>query len=103
MVTSQVMCESLGWPPSVGTWLHIGRNSRASHSEVKEVQSREETLNTESLGHPGRQVQRQGVGLSVFTGRGSFHRLKSGRSVPAIFRKEWGLPGTGSAPTFRPL
>ena len=99
MVTSQVMCESLGWPPGVGTWLHIGRNSRASHSKVKEGQSREETGYTESLGHPGRQVQRQGVGLSVFTGRGSFHRLKSGRSVPAIFRKECGFPGTGSAPT----
>ena len=87
MVTSQVMSESLGWPPSVCTWLHIGRNSRASHSEVKEGQSREETGYTESLGHPGRQVQHQGVGLSVFTGRGSLHRLMRGRSMPAIFRK----------------
>ena len=99
MVTSQVMCESLGWPPGVGTWLHIGRNSRMRQGEVKEGQSRLETLKTESVGHPGRQVQHQGVGLSVFTGRGSFHRLKSGRSVPAIFRKECGFPGTGSAPT----
>ena len=51
MVTSQVMSESLGWPPGVGTWLHIGRNSRASHSKVKEGQSREKTGYTESLGH----------------------------------------------------
>ena len=72
MVTSRVMCESLGWPPSMGTWLHIGRNSRASHSEVKEVQSREETLYTESLGHPGRQAQHQGMGQSVFIGVGHF-------------------------------
>ena len=72
MVTSQVMCESLGWPPGVGTWLHIGRNSRASHSKVKEGQSREETGYTESLGHPGRQAQHQGMGLSVFIGVGHF-------------------------------
>ena len=40
--------------------------------------------------------------VSVYRG-GSFHRLMSGRSVPAIFRKEWGFPGTGSAPNFRLL
>ena len=102
MVTSQVMCESLGWPPGVGTWLHIGRNSRMRQGEVKEGQSRLETLKTESVGHPGRQVQHQGMGLSVFKW-GSFHRLMSGRSVPAIFRKGWGFPGTGSAQTFRLL
>lgn len=36
MVTPQVTSESLGWPPSVGSWLHAGRNSRANHSQVKE-------------------------------------------------------------------
>ena len=36
MVTSQVLGESLGWPPSVSSWLHAGKNSRVSHSTVKE-------------------------------------------------------------------
>ena len=33
MVTSQVSGESLGWPPSVGSWLHTEKNSRVRHSE----------------------------------------------------------------------
>lgn len=40
MVTPQVMSESLGWPPSVGSWLCAGRNSRANHSQVKEGSGR---------------------------------------------------------------
>ena len=72
MVASQVTSESLGWPLNVGTWLHTGRDSRASHSEVKEGQSREETRYTESVGHLGRQAQHQGMGLSVFIGVGHF-------------------------------
>ena len=41
MVTSQVSGESLGRPPSVGSWLCAGKNSRASHSKVKEGLFRE--------------------------------------------------------------
>ena len=70
MVASQVTSESLGWPLNVGTWLRTGRDSRASHSEVKEGQSREETRYTESVGHLGKQAQHQGMGLSVFIGVG---------------------------------
>ena len=36
MITSQVMAESLEWPPNVGSWLHAGKNSRVSHGNVKE-------------------------------------------------------------------
>ena len=66
MVASQVTSESLGRPPNVGTWLCTGRDSRASHGEVKKGQSREETCYTESVGHLGRQAQHQGMRLSVF-------------------------------------
>ena len=41
MVTSQVLRESLGLPPSVGSWLCAGKNARASQSKVKEVLFRE--------------------------------------------------------------
>ena len=40
-VTAQVSGESLGQLPSVGSWLHAGKNSRASHSKVKEGLCRE--------------------------------------------------------------
>ena len=100
MVTSQVMSESLGWPPSVGTWLRIGRKSRMRQGEVKNWS-------------PGRKHSKQRV-WAILEGKCSTriwpcqclsggHRLMSGRSVPAIFRKGWGFPGTGSAPTFWPL
>ena len=72
MVASQVTSESLGGLPNVGTWLGAGRDSRASHDEVKESQSREETCYTESVGHLGKQAQHQGMGLSVFIGVGHF-------------------------------
>ena len=72
MVGSQVTSESLGWPPNVGTWLRTGRDSKASHGEVKEGQSREETRYTESVGHLGKQAQHQGMGLQVFIGVGHF-------------------------------
>ena len=42
-----------------------------SHGEVKKGQS-EETHCTESVGHLGRQVQPQGMGLLVFIGVGHF-------------------------------
>ena len=44
MVTSQVSGESLGRPPSVGSWLHAGKNSRASQSKeglLREIHSAE--------------------------------------------------------------
>ena len=37
MVTSQVMSESLRQPPSMGSWLHAEKNSRARDSKVNEV------------------------------------------------------------------
>ena len=37
--------------------------------------------------------------VGVYRG-GSFHRLMSGRSIPAILQKGLGFPGTGSAPPF---
>ena len=42
MVTFQVTFESLGWPPSMGYWLHAGKNSRVSHSKVKQGLFREQ-------------------------------------------------------------
>ena len=36
MVTSQVSDKSLGELPNVGSWPHTGKNSRVSHSKVKE-------------------------------------------------------------------
>ena len=41
MVTSQVSGESLRCPPSVDSGLSTGKNSRASHSKVKEGLFRE--------------------------------------------------------------
>ena len=43
VVTSQVTAESLGWPPSVGSWLRAGRNSRANRGQVKEGSGRKHT------------------------------------------------------------
>lgn len=40
IVTSQVL-ESLGWLPSMGSWLLAGQNSRKSHSKEKESLFRE--------------------------------------------------------------
>ena len=40
------MSETLGWLPSVGSWLRTGENSRVSHSKVKEVLLTEETHST---------------------------------------------------------
>ena len=37
--------------------------------------------------------------VGVYRG-GSFHRLMSERSIPAILQKGLGFPGTGSAPPF---
>ena len=73
MVTS----ESLGQPPSVGSWLCARRNSRVSHSRVKEGLFREETLQgvLKSVDHFGRQERpkrQQGIGPSEFIGVGNY-------------------------------
>ena len=48
MVISQVSGESQGWPPSMGSWVCAGKNSRVSHSKEKEGLFREiHTLKTE--------------------------------------------------------
>ena len=41
MVMSQVSGESLGQPPSVGSWLRAEKNSSASHNKEKEGLFRE--------------------------------------------------------------
>jgi len=74
MVTSQVM--SLGWLPSVGSWLHTGEDSRVSHSKVKEGLFREETHSIHrvlaiSEGKRGTRVW----GLSVFIGVSNFMKV----------------------------
>lgn len=66
MVTSQVMSESLGWLPSVGSQLHMGENSRVSHSKAKEGLFREETHSVQSVGHFRRQKRHQGLGIVSF-------------------------------------
>ena len=43
MDISQVTSEPLRWSPSVGSWLYPEKNSRVSHSRVKEGLFREET------------------------------------------------------------
>ena len=69
MFTSQVSGESLGRPPSVGSWLHAGKNSRASPSKVKaglfrDTHSIERMRSiSESESSPGRNtLHRQSVG-----------------------------------------
>ena len=101
MVASQVTSESLGWPPNVGTWLHTGKDSRASHGEGRSIQGGN-TLHGE-CGPSWKASPAPGYGaVGVYRG-GSFHRLMSGRSNPAILQKGWGFTGTESAPTFWPL
>ena len=98
MVASQVTCESLGWLLNVGTWLRIGRDSRASHGEGRLIQGGN-TLHGE-CGPSCKASPAPGYGaVGVYRG-GSFHRLMSGRSIPAILWKGLGFLGTGSAPTF---
>ena len=69
MVASQVMSESLGWLPNVGTWLGTGRDSRASHGEGKSIQGGN-MLHGEC--GPSWKAQHQGMGLSVCIGVGYF-------------------------------
>ena len=83
MVTSQVM--SLGWLPSVGSWLHTGEDSRGSHSKVKEGLFREETHSIRralaiSEGKRGTRVW----ALSVFIGVSNFMGLVGG-----VFQLLW--------------
>ena len=98
MVASQVTSESLGWLPNAGTWLGTGRDSRASHGEGKSIQGGN-TLHGE-CGPSWKASPAPGYGaVGVYRG-GLFHRLMSGRSIPAFLRKVWGFPGTVSGPTF---
>ena len=65
--------ESLGRPPSVGSWLCAGKNSRVSHSTVKEGLFRVEVY--KNVGHLRRQERpkrQQSVGLSEFIGVGNY-------------------------------
>ena len=66
MVMSQVSGESLGWLSNVGSWLHIEKNSSASHREVKERLFRETRLHRLNMDHLRRQEKHQGTGRSVF-------------------------------------
>ena len=76
MDISRVTSEPLGWSPSVDSWLCPGKNSRVSHSKVKEGLFREETYSIDrvwavSEGKRGRRGPRV-MGLSVFIGVGNF-------------------------------
>ena len=42
MATTQIVSKPLGQPPSIGSWIHTGKNSRARHNEVKDGLLREE-------------------------------------------------------------
>ena len=68
MVTSQVSAESLGWLPSVGSWLPAGKNSRVSYSKVKEGLFRE--LHTPQTECGPSQKVREAPGYGAV----SFHR-----------------------------
>ena len=73
MVTSQVTSESLGQPPSVGSWFLTGKNSRASHSEVKEGLLREETHSTDRVWATLKGKRGPiGYGVVSFIGLGNF-------------------------------
>ena len=69
MVASQVASETLGRPPSGGSWLCAGRNSGTRRSDEKEGLFREEIHCRESAGHLERQ---EGMGFSVLRGVGNF-------------------------------
>ena len=78
-----------------------GLKSKSRWSEGKSIQGGN-TLHGE-CGPSWKASPAPGYGaVGVYRG-GSFHRLMSGRSIPAILQKGWGFPGTGSAPTFWPL
>ena len=66
MVTSQVSGESLGWLPSVGSWLHAGKNSRASHSKVKEGLFREKRTPQTECGPSWKAREAPGYGVVSF-------------------------------------
>lgn len=98
-VASQVTSESLGWPPNVGTWLCTGRDSRASHGEVKEGPSREETRYAEcGPSWKASATPRYGA-VSVYRG-GSFHGLMSGRVFQLFCGKGGDFQELVSTPTF---
>ena len=98
MVGSQVTSKCLGSPLNVGTWLRTGRDSRASHAEGRSFQGGNRLHRV--CGPSWKASSAPGYGaVGVYRG-GSFHRLMSGRSIPAILWKGLGFPGTGSAPPF---
>ena len=74
MVMSQVSGESLGWLSNVGSWLHIEKNSSASHREVKEHLFRE--THTPQTEHGPSQKAREAPGY----GTASFYTC----CVPAV-------------------
>ena len=69
MVASQIASETLGRPPSGGSWLCAGRNSGTSRSDEKEGLFREEIHCRESAGHLERQ---EDMGFSILRGVGNF-------------------------------
>lgn len=75
MVTSQVTSESLGLPPSTGSWLLAGKSSRKSHSKEKEGLFGEETL-YKQCGASQRVSVAPGYGVVTFWGM------------------RWGFPGS---------
>ena len=74
------------------------QGSRASHGEGRSIQGGNR-LHGE-CGPSWKASPAPGYGaVGVYRG-GSFHRLMSGTSIPAILQKGLGFPGTGSAPPF---
>ena len=67
MVTSQVKSKSLGQRMSVGSWLCAGKNSRTSHSKLKEGLFRE-IHSPQTVRAILESERHQGMGLSVFIG-----------------------------------
>ena len=73
-------------------------DSRASHGEGRSTQGGN-MLHGE-CGPSWKASAAPGYGaVGVYRGQ-SFHRLMSGRSIPAIWGKGWGFLGTGPPPDF---
>ena len=64
MVSSQIMSESLGQPSKGSSWLCAEKNSKSTHSKVKDAYSgRKQTLD---VGHLRRQERPHAVGVVSF-------------------------------------
>ena len=72
MVRFQVMSKSLGQPPSVGFWLHTGKNSTASHSKEKEGQFMKEAHSIDRVWAILEGKRPQGMRLSDFMDMGNY-------------------------------